>query len=69
MCQMTFICIFIIIFKGEFRNEYQLIQSQVKSIASCIMTVVIKTDVGIILFKEQKTLGRTKYAKIPQKIK
>lgn len=29
----------------------------------------IKTDISIILFKEQKSLGRTKYTKIPQKIK
>ena len=29
----------------------------------------IGTVVSIILFKEQKSLGRTKYTKIPQKIK
>lgn len=29
----------------------------------------IKTDVSIILFKEQKSLGSTKYTKIVQKIK
>lgn len=29
----------------------------------------IVTDVNIILLKEQKNLGRTKYTKIPQEIK
>lgn len=43
-----------------------------ESIASYVygrFLVVVKTDVSIMLFKEQKTLGTTKYAKIPQKIK
>lgn len=48
--------------------NWSIISESIASYLHDTSWVVIKIDVSII-FKEQKTLGRTKYAKILQKIK
>lgn len=53
-------------------NINQSSQKPCESTASYVQDrslTFIKTNVSIILFKEQKSLGRTKYTEIAQKIK